>query len=320
MDRTLAAIVNSYNRLGLLKKALPSLVGGLRHTSVGSSIIIYDAGSTDGSVPYIKRMKKKTDVPIHLIEPDKDEDRSFSAGVNRAVNYAASTYPGLEWCLLYETDNCVKNYFAIDCAIELLARDQKLAATGFTVEDRDGRKVGFGEPFPSVLTFVLGLRISSWFGLSDPKPKWMKENGIRFAHCDVVYTSPLLIRYKYWREVAGMDSEMFPFSDSDIDLCWRFAKRGYQVAVIDTQGVIHDNEEKASEWSAERIYTLHRGRFRLLRRHVGEGVRLVKPILFLRHLGQVLYVFILYAAGKRSWSSVKQRLRLCIGVLFSYEY
>jgi hypothetical protein len=47
--------------------------------------------------------------------------------------------------------------------------------------------------------------------------------------------------------------------------------------------VIHDNLEQLSAWSANRAIDFHRNRLRLLKRHRGGYVALLKPILFLRH-------------------------------------
>ena len=55
------------------------------------------------------------------------------------------------------------------------------------------------------------------------------------------------------------------------------------MAVIASEDVVHDNLEQLSAWSANRALDFHRNRFRLLKRHRGKHIALLKPFLFLRH-------------------------------------
>src|SRR5437667_10632123 len=76
---------------------------------------------------------------------------------------------------------------------------------------------------------------------------------------------------------------MFPSSDTDFYGAWRCAKLGWKMAIIASDHIVHDNLEQLSAWSANRALDFHRNRFRLLKRHRGKHVGLLKPFLFLRH-------------------------------------
>jgi len=319
MDRPLSVVINSYNRVDLLEGALLSLVQGLGDVSLDTSIVVFDAGSTDGSVGCVRKMDEKVDPPIHLIQPEEGESGSFAAGVNTAIEFAADEYPELEWCLLYETDNYLKNPDAIVEAIDLLQQRQELAAVGFAVERHDGVKAGYGERFPTATSFVLGQTLSSVLGLEAPNPTWREEAGHRFTYSDVVYTSPLLVRHDCWEDVGGMDQDAFPFTDSDIDLCWRLQKKGYRCAVLDTTGVVHDNREVASEWSEERVERFHRSRMRVLLRHRDVRVEVIQIFLFLRHIAEIPILALLSVMGRRPLESVATRLKLLRGVFSCYN-
>jgi GT2 family glycosyltransferase len=93
-----------------------------------------------------------------------------------------------------------------------------------------------------------------------------------------------VIRREAWEQSGGFDASAFPFSDSDLDWAWRCARLGWKMAVIASDDVVHDNLEQLSAWSANRALDFHRNRFRLLKRHRGKHVELLKPFLFLRHL------------------------------------
>lgn len=310
MGRPLAVIVNSYNRVNLLREALSSLVESLADSPIDASITIFDAGSSDGSIEYIEQFAKRASIPVYLVQPDTNEDSSFAAGVNKAIQEAAREHPEIKWCFLYETDNCLKNPAALLEGIRLLKQHKELAAVGFTVERHDGRKASYGERFPTSLSFVLGQQVSAALDLLDPQPVWRKEGNYRFAYADVVYTSPLLISYECWIEVGGMSQEVFPFTGSDVDLCWRISKSGKRCGVLDIKGVVHDNRQIQSEWSASRVLRFHESRWKILQRHRNMNETVVKGGLLVRHISEILGLFILFLMGRRSLENIANRFKL----------
>jgi GT2 family glycosyltransferase len=280
----LVAIINSFNRRQLLERAITSLAGALRGLQFGSAIVVFEAGSTDGSLEFLKSWKEKyPGDSLSIIEASAGQS-SFSDGVNLACAEALARFPGARWLLLYETDNCCMSIEPLEKAIALLEREPRLAAVGFTVRQHDGSSFGYGMRFPSTLSFVLGQNLAgSWNFHAPNDANWQTNDGIQWRKCDVVFTSPLLVRREAWSQSGGFDAVNFPFSDSDLDWAWRCAGLGWEMGVIATSDVIHDNLAQPSGWSANRVLDFHRNRFRLLRRHRGRNVALLKPVLFLRH-------------------------------------
>jgi len=315
----LAVIINSFNRVELLKDAIASVTEALRLSDQAGGIFVFEAGSNDGSLQFLKKEKRKSKVPIRVIEPGPGENTSFAAGVNRAIREAEAQLSDLEWCLLYETDNYLKRPEVLQEALDLIQRRPELSSLGFTVEQHDGVKAGYGEQFPTATSFVLGQTLSSMLGLHGPDPTWKEEAGHRFTYSDVVYTSPLLVRHECWEDVGGMDEDAFPFTDSDIDLCWRLRKKGYQCAVLDTTGVVHDNREVASEWSEERVERFHRSRMKVILRHRDVRVEVIQIFLFLRHIVEIPMLALLSFIGKRPLESVATRFKLLRGVFSCYN-
>jgi GT2 family glycosyltransferase len=128
------------------------------------------------------------------------------------------------------------------------------------------------------------LNLSDRWNLDRPNEfPWKVTHGFRWRLCDVVFTSPLLIRREAWLQTGGLDAEQFPFSETDVDWAWRCAESGWKMAVVESEQVVHDNLQQASSWSANRVIEFHRSRLRLLKRHRGEWIGLIKPLLFLRH-------------------------------------
>ncbi len=280
----LVAIVNSFNRRSLLERAIESLTESLRNARFRSAIVVFEAGSNDGSAEYLKGRREKTPADnLFVIEPS-GERRSFSDGVNEAAAFARARFPNCRWLFLYETDNCLMKVAPLEKAIALLELEPGLAAAGFTVKQHDGRFFGYGMQFPSILSFALGQNLAALCKLHAPNNSaWRIHDGIRWRTCDAVFTSPLLVRREAWEQTKGFDAANFPFSDTDLDWAWRCAKLGWRMAIIASDDVIHDNLEQLSAWSANRVVDFHRNRFQLLKRHRGKHVALLKPVLFLRH-------------------------------------
>ena len=280
----LVAVINSFNRRPLLERAITSLASALRSAPFGTAVIVFDAGSKDGSLEFLKGWGENNPADNLTVIEASGSRRSFSDGVNIACAEATAHFPKTRWLFLYETDNCLLNVEPLEKAITLLERKPQLAACGFTVKQYDGKFFGYGMRFPSTLSFALGQNLAALCNLHAPNnSEWQTSGGIRWRTCDVVFTSPLLVRREAWERSGGLDAANFPFSDTDIDWAWRCAGLGWAVAVIASDHVIHDNLEQLSAWSANRVLDFHRNRFRLLRRHRGRHVALLKPVLFLRH-------------------------------------
>jgi GT2 family glycosyltransferase len=280
----LVAVINSFNRKALLEKALASLTSALRNAPFGSAIVVFDAGSKDGSVEFIRSWQSLNAGDNLVLVESAGKDASFSEGVNRASAVALDRFPDCRWLFLFETDNWVQTAEPLNHAVRLLEQELQLAAAGFTVKRHSGQFCGYGMSFPTALSLALGLNLSDRWNLEGPNDSpWEITKGFRWRTCDVVFTSPLLIRREAWLQTGGLDAERFPFSETDVDWAWRCAESGWKMAVIESEQVVHDNLQQASSWSANRVIEFHRSRLRLLRRHRGEWIGLIKPILFLRH-------------------------------------
>jgi GT2 family glycosyltransferase len=280
----LVAIINSFNRRSLLERAIGSLSEALQSARYGSAIIVFEAGSNDGSAEFLSTWRENHPTDnLSVIEATADR-RSFSDGVNIGCAAAIARFSKCRWLFLYESDNCLTNPEPLEKAISLLQSEPQLAAAGFTVKQHDGTFYGYGMRFPTALSFALGQNLGARFNLDAPNNStWQLGDGIRWRTCDVVFTSPLLIRREAWEQSGGFDAPKFPFSDTDLDWAWRCARLGWKMAVIASDNVVHDNLEQLSAWSANRVVDFHRNRFRLLKRHRGKHVGLLKPFLFLRH-------------------------------------
>ena len=281
----LVAVINSYNRKALLERAITSLMEALQKAAFASAVVVFEAGSDDGSKEFLEEWQRRRPADPLVVVAPLDERTSFSDGVNRGCAEAIARFPSCRWLLLYETDNSLKQPEPLEQAISLLSGEPRLAAAGFTVQRHDGSFGGYGMGFPSWFSFLAGQNLAARWNLHRPNDSpWQLAQGVRWRLCDVVFSSPLVIRREAWEELGGFDARVFPFSDSDLDWAWRCQKAGWSTAVIASEDVVHDNLQQSSPGSANRVIDFHRSRLRLLRRHRNDRTpALLKPVLFLRH-------------------------------------
>lgn len=312
-----AFIINSFNRLDLLKIALKTATDVLGNTTDEYAFVVFEAGSNDGSAEYLRDYQ--ADNPkIPLLICNDAADTSFSAGCNAGAKFAIDNVPGLKYLFFYETDNALKNPDALRLARALMQRETKMGALGFTVENHQGNKIGFGEGFPTYFQFILGQQMAEYWEIDAPKLAWADFGNNRWSFCDIVYTSPLLVKVEAWKATNGMDSTRFPFSDSDLDWAWRANKLGWRSAVLDTEGVVHDNQGQLSSWSAGRVMRYHQARLRLLTKFRGNPT-LVKPILFVRHLTEWSALHLRFPKNDRVKNSIDIRRKLLSSVFKNYQ-
>jgi GT2 family glycosyltransferase len=284
MSAELVVVVNSYNRVALLRSALEHLHAALTDLGREAVLVVFDAGSTDGSVEHLRAWAEAhPQVPTLIHEASEDEPRSFAAGVNRACALVRERYPGAPWLLFYETDNAFVSAQPLHDAIDLAEAHPELGAVGFTARLWDGTHVGWGERMPRRRDFVLGPRATAFLTRRGPLAgPWRQEHGVRWRYADVAYTSPLLVRAHTWWQSGGMDAATFPFSDSDVDWCWRIHQHGWRIAVVRTDDVINDNLEARSEWAERRVLHFHRARFRLFAKHRPGRLGWLRPAVLAR--------------------------------------
>lgn len=316
-----AVIVNSFNRAGLLRGALDSLWSILPQWKRKWVVVVFDAGSTDGSRELVRAAQMediaaKAGGTLLLVEAQPGDDGSFSAGINAAARAAIARFPEVQWLVLFETDNWAASFRPFEQAIGILQDHAELAAAGFTVRKHSGVPAGLGCAFPTCMEFIAGLHLMGFMGVGSAKLHWSSsgdESGpgsTQWSYYDVIYTSPIVIRRDAWVASEGLDALVFPFSDCDVDWAWRLRNMKLRQAVLQTDEVVHDNREEASTWSMKRMLHFHRARFQLLRRHRGMRVHLIKPLLFLRHLAEVILVCLTKRKSPKYRELLRQKVLL----------
>lgn len=321
----LAVVINSLNRLPLLREALGALTDALRIENVPAGIIVYEAGSTDGSREWLENWRREHPGDrLEIVTPAPGAGTSFSDGVNAGCAAAWQRFPATRYLLLYETDNWIAGPEPLRQALALLEAQPELATAGWTLRKHAGSLggVGYGMCFPTVPALAAGSNLCLRLGLDGPnETPWQETQGVRWRTCDVLFTSPLLVRRAVWEKSGGLDAAAFPFGDCDLDWAWRVHKLGLGTqAVIQSDAVVHDNRAQASAWSENRVVDLHRARLRLLRRHRGQWIGLVKPLLFARHAVESALLLVAAGLGRpHAKRKLAKRLEMLRGVWRDYR-
>lgn len=319
----IAIIINSFNRLELLRECLGALQAWLPQSAFADrcAVVVFEAGSTDGSIAWLQGPAQALGFPVEVLLPAPGADTSFASGLNAGVARAEAQFPALGYLLFYETDNQILEPEPLAQALAQLATRPTLGACGFTVRLRSGRPTGVGEPFPTLLNFALGKPLVHRLQLETIPYRWERDaEGVEFSEVDVVYTSPLLVRLRAWQESGGLDSQRFPFSDCDVDWARRLYNLGWRMGVVRTDAVIHDNQAALSAWSKSRALQNHRGRLRYFQRHRPVGVLAVWPgALLLRHLVELLSAQFITKVPERRAQLSGQFLQLLKSCARQYE-
>lgn len=117
--KTLAILVGTRNRLGLLKQCLEALIGKI---AVEHEIIVVDAGSTDGSVDYVRQLPD-----IRLVCDGEPIGQARS--LNRVFRTLASKYA----CWI--SDDNVVQPGAMDLAVNILEQHSDIGMVALKVKD-----------------------------------------------------------------------------------------------------------------------------------------------------------------------------------------
>mgnify|MGYP000140701143 CR=1 FL=1 len=306
------ALVQSFNRRALLEVALDSFQKVLG-SDARFYLYVYDAGSTDGSIDYLKTFRDGSNAPISIVtQPPK---LSFSAGHNRLIQEVKKSAPREALILFYETDNAIKDREAIDQAADLI-RSGEADAVGFTPLKHDGTRAAHGGAFPTKKEFLIGQRATRWLRKQKDAQKIIPQD---VFVTEVAFTSPPLVSLEMIVRIGGFDEKNFPFGHSDTDLCRRINDAGGSIVVLRSTSFIHDNLEQASEWSKGRVKDYHRATFRLLEKHDGRFSLKERLLLMARHSVEIMALGGLAPFSLASRRKLVGRLELLKSCLTGYD-
>lgn len=185
-------------------------------------------------------------------------NRGFAAACNQAAAVASGRY------LLFLNSDVEVGASTISRMVEELERDPDLAGIAPLQRNSRGQEASSARPWLGPLSQALALlgyvRARSHHSAS----------GAAIGGAPWLSAAALLVRSRMFRLVGGFDEGYF-FYEEDEDLGWRFARRGYRMAVCRDATVEHYGSLSADAAGAWPVLALYAGQARFIRRRCGVG-------------------------------------------------
>jgi len=124
----LSVVLGTYNRLNQLKRCIESII---RETSTPFMVYITDAGSTDGTIEYLRSIASQRIYPIFV---------GKKLGQAKAYNDVFSIVDTPFTCWLSDDNEVVEN--GLDRAVDILKSDANIGMVALKTKDVQGRFVG----------------------------------------------------------------------------------------------------------------------------------------------------------------------------------
>lgn len=218
----ISVVVLNWNGVDLLKRFVPSLVNNTTCSDV--EIVVADNGSTDGSVEFIKEHYPE----IKVLELGKNW--GFAEGYNRAIAMLDSKY-----VLLLNSDVDVTPNW-LQPLREAMDNNPRLGAV-------QPKLMSLCEPDKFEYAGACGGYIDK-FGYPFCRGRILGNLEVDNGQYDTVQPvfwctgAAIMVQRELYCKAGGLDPLFFAHME-EIDLCWRIARLGYELAAIPDSVVYH---------------------------------------------------------------------------------
>jgi len=217
-----AVVILNWNGLGYLKMFLD--IVRKNTTDADTELYVADNGSSDGSADWVADNFKD----IKLLRFEKNF--GFAGGYNLAFEKIDAEYYLLLNSDIEVTEGWLQplvtymdsNPDAASCQPKILSYQQKgyfeyAGAAGGFID-----KLGYPLCRGRILTHI------------------EEDNGQYDSQSDIFWSTGacMMVRSRLWKECGGFDADFFAHME-EIDLCWRFHRKGYRVSYIPDSKVYH---------------------------------------------------------------------------------
>ena len=284
-----AVILLNWNGQKLLEQFLPSVI----RFSESVRIVVADNGSTDNSVSFVKAAYPTVEVLAF------DRNYGFAEGYNKAVAAIDA-----EYVVLLNTDVEVTEGW-LDAPISILAGNERAAAVQPKIRSfRDkqrfeyaGAAGGFIDRwgFPFCRGRVLG-------SVEDDKGQYDSP-------CEVFWATGacLFARRAAYLEAGGFDPLFFAHQE-EIDLCWRWKNRGFQLLYTPESTVYHLGAATLNAANPRKTYLNFRNNRLMLYKNLSKKER--QKVFFIRFWLDVMAWIVFVLSGK--WGDAKAQIKAYI--------
>ena len=222
-SQTVACIIATYNRLGILIETVQAVI---KQTRKPDNIIIVDNNSTDGTISWLKELAApRTDIMVVNLDKNYGGAGGFYYGIKEAYQL------GVDWLWTLDDDS-IPNVDALEKLVEsalVISSDDSLEI-GFLASQvnwKDGRRHKMNLPFPT---------LEWWEGIDE------------ISGCIKLYSASfvsLLINRQAVKKVGYPIREMFIWRD-DVEFTSRITRAGFSNYYIEASKVSHMTEKNIS--------------------------------------------------------------------------
>ncbi|GAB1462673.1 glycosyltransferase family 2 protein [Pedobacter sp.] len=262
MEPSVAVVILNWNGQTFLERFLPSVV---KTAYNNLQIIVADNASTDHSIAFLAQHYPAIKVIVN------DKNYGFAEGYNKALTKIEADY----FVLLNSDVEVPSNW--IEPVIALMQSDVTIAAAQPKIKWQQNKSMfeyagaagGFIDNYG--FTFCRGRIFDE---VETDQQQYNSNMPVFWAS-----GAALFIKSKAWKEVGGLDADLFAHME-EIDLCWRLKNKGYQVVCCADAEVYHLGGGTLNAGSPFKNYLNFRNNLIIMQKNLPFGEACIK--IFIR--------------------------------------
>jgi GT2 family glycosyltransferase len=192
--------------------------------------------------------------------------------------------------------------------VQAMEADCKIGAIGFSLINSKGEPTGNSSPEPTWWSFSLGQRLAG-----------ILERRLPSKRKQLLHSCAIGIRRTAFDSVGGFDED-YDFLDADLDFSARLLDQGWRLAIEPLGVAIHEGGG-SPQTTHKRVLRFHKCRLLFFRKRYGPISRALVPILFFRHVLEIVTGLAIFLIGQRDSiiEKLKTRVILARTVWHNYE-
>jgi N-acetylglucosaminyl-diphospho-decaprenol L-rhamnosyltransferase len=256
------------------------------------AVVTVSYGSSAVLAPFLASLSRATVGPLEIVvadnQPDDEDVASLAAeygakhlvmpsnvGYGSAVNAAVETLPNsVEWILIANPD-LVMGEGSIDALFRTGMTDDRIADVGPATLTAAGDVYPSARAIPSLRT---GVGHALFFRVWPANPwsrAYLQDTSAKLEQRDAGWLSGAcaLVRRSSFAEIGGFDTHYFMYFE-DVDLGYRFGKRGYRNVYEPSATVTHTGAHSTDSNQSRMVAEHHRSAERFLRKKYSRPILL----------------------------------------------
>ncbi|MCM8808026.1 MAG: glycosyltransferase family 2 protein [Candidatus Omnitrophica bacterium] len=292
--KEIGIVITNFNRANLLLRCINSIKKFIPDT-ISYKIYVIDDASTDESVEIVQYYHPDVKIYKNL------KNEGYVKSLNRGIRMSQE-----EYILVLDSDT----EFVEDIITPMMnfLKCPDVIMVGISQIKENGFPQGSYGEFPNPVFFVIGQKLSSYF----LKAKSLFFNKIINKNkpfpVKVVYSSCVMLKRKIFNKV-GLFDERFRYLEADVEFCYRVKKKfGGGIYMLPYLKIIHQGI--GSTRIHERVIEYHRSQMLFFLKYHPSWKNILKWGIFLRHILEIVILFLGYIFKKYDFSKLKTRFFL----------